>query len=164
MQIGALDHVNVRTTQVDAMADWYERILGMRRGRRPDFPFPGAWLYAGSHPAVHLVGVEGDPSSIEPKIEHFAFTATGLKELTARLDKMGIEYRAVRVPGFNVLQGFPPSLPSALTSAKRLAAFPAMGSPSQEPEGCKTTRTVEANHPPRPSRECACLDSNEIVE
>ncbi|MGI9480997.1 MAG: VOC family protein [Hyphomicrobiales bacterium] len=104
MQLEKLDHVNIRTANLKEMVEWYGSVLGMENGERPPFSFPGAWLYAGSHPAVHLVGVEGKPSSIEPKIEHFAFTASGLKELTARLDKMGIDYRAVRVPGIDVLQ------------------------------------------------------------
>ena len=42
MQIGKLDHVNVRTNQLDAMIGWYTDVLGMRTGARPDFPFPGA--------------------------------------------------------------------------------------------------------------------------
>ena len=107
MQIGALDHVNVRTTQVDAMADWYERILGMRRGRRPDFPFPGAWLYAGDHAAVHLVGIDGPPaagSETALKLEHFAFSATGRAAFESRLNELGEAYRISKVPGFGLTQ------------------------------------------------------------
>ncbi|MEJ2178651.1 MAG: VOC family protein, partial [Gammaproteobacteria bacterium] len=56
MQIEKLDHVNVRTTQLDAMIDWYTNVLGMRIGDRPDFRFPGAWMYTGEAAPVHLVG------------------------------------------------------------------------------------------------------------
>lgn len=107
MHIGALDHVNVRTTQVDAMADWYERVLGMRRGRRPDFPFPGAWLYTGDHAAVHLVGIDGPPatgSETALKLEHFAFSATGRADFESRLKKLGEAYRISKVPGFGLTQ------------------------------------------------------------
>ena len=63
MQIGNLDHVNVRTSQLDAMIDWYSNILGLRQGDRPNFPFPGAWMYAGDQAVVHLVEVDGDPGT-----------------------------------------------------------------------------------------------------
>ena len=92
MQLGKLDHVNIRTANLEEMVEWYTTVLGMEVGDRPPFAFPGAWLYSEGQPFVHLVGVEENPSSIEPKIEHFAFSATGLKELTARLDQKSIEY------------------------------------------------------------------------
>ena len=60
MQIGKLDHVNLRTNQLDKMIDWYTNILGMRSGLRPDFQFPGAWMYGGDDASVHLVEVDGD--------------------------------------------------------------------------------------------------------
>ena len=34
-----LDHVNVRTANLDGMVEWYGRMLGMHPGPRPDFPF-----------------------------------------------------------------------------------------------------------------------------
>ena len=55
MQIGTLEHVNVQTAKLDEMVAWYDRILGMPAGWRPNFPFGGAWLYVGTAPVVHLV-------------------------------------------------------------------------------------------------------------
>ena len=54
----------------------------MRAGERPPFPFPGAWLYCGDEPVVHLVGVDEQPEKPGklPQLEHFAFSAKGLKE------------------------------------------------------------------------------------
>ncbi len=105
MQLDRLDHVNLRTAKLDAMVDWYCTILGMENGARPPFPFPGAWLYAGEHAVVHLIGVDAPPPDAgDLKIEHFALTATGLSEFMARLDSADIAYQAVRVPGFNILQ------------------------------------------------------------
>ena len=54
MRIEQLNHVNIRTTQLDAMIEWYTNVLGMRSGDRPNFPFPGAWMYAGDSAALHL--------------------------------------------------------------------------------------------------------------
>lgn len=46
MQIGKLDHTNLHNTRLDFMIDWYTNVPGMRTGHRPDFSFPGAWMYA----------------------------------------------------------------------------------------------------------------------
>jgi catechol 2,3-dioxygenase-like lactoylglutathione lyase family enzyme len=99
MQVKKLDHVNVHTTNVDRLVEWYGRVLGMRAGDRPPFPFPGAWLYCGGEPTVHLVGVDkvARPEGL-PQLEHFAFSATGLEEFMGRLDREGIRYEARKVP------------------------------------------------------------------
>lgn len=104
MQLNKLDHVNIRTANLANMVTWYCDVLGMENGMRPPFPFPGAWLYAGEHAAVHLVGVDDAPKSVEPGIEHFAMSASGLQDFVERLDASGTEYRAVRVPGIGLLQ------------------------------------------------------------
>ena len=107
MQVSALDHVNVRTTQLEAMAEWYERVLSLRRGARPDFPFPGAWLYAGDQAVVHLVGIDGPPatgSETALKLEHFAFAASGRAAFEARLTDLGEAFRISEVPGIGVIK------------------------------------------------------------
>mgnify|MGYP002137710046 CR=1 FL=1 len=40
----------------------------MKAGNRPPFPFPGAWLYTGDHPAVHLVGVAREMREVELRV------------------------------------------------------------------------------------------------
>ena len=104
MGITRLDHVNIRTANLDDLVEWYSRVLGLETGPRPPFSFPGAWIYAGEDAVIHLVGVESEPSGIEPKLEHFALSATGLDKFLAHLDDCGTEYSARRVPGFNILQ------------------------------------------------------------
>jgi catechol 2,3-dioxygenase-like lactoylglutathione lyase family enzyme len=102
MRIGRLDHVNLRTTRLDEMIAWYGDILGIKPGPRPDFAFPGAWLYAGEDAAVHLVGIDGEPavgSEAKLKLEHFAFTATGAAVFEARLKERGERYRRSLQPG-----------------------------------------------------------------
>ena len=104
MQLGRFDHVNVRTADVGRMTGWYERVLGMKSGKRPPFPFPGAWLYVGDHPSVHLVGVPQQPEVTGMRIEHFAFQASGLKAFLARLKRDGERYDLGVVPGFGLVQ------------------------------------------------------------
>ncbi|KEO57282.1 hypothetical protein [Thioclava indica] len=57
MQLRRRDHVNIQVTQVKAKVAWYRDILGLRTGPRPDFPIPGAWLYAEDTAMLHLVAV-----------------------------------------------------------------------------------------------------------
>ena len=107
MQIEKLDHVNLRTTQLKALIDWYTDVLGMRAGDRPDFPFPGAWMYAGEAAVVHLIDIEGAPgigSEVELKLEHFAFSAKGRFEFEAKLEALGERYQQLEIPSFNIIQ------------------------------------------------------------
>ncbi|MEX0347377.1 MAG: VOC family protein [Rhizobiaceae bacterium] len=104
MHIGKLDHVNIKTSNLSKMVKWYREVLDMPEGFRPPFPFPGAWLYAGNDAVVHLVGVDENPQSIDPKIEHFALTASGLADFVKKLGELGVDYDPVRVPGTDILQ------------------------------------------------------------
>ena len=101
-----LDHVNVRTAQLDEMVDWYGRMLGMRTGPRPGFPFPGAWLYAGEHAIIHLVGQGARPEAADAdlRLEHFAISATGLAELVERATAAGERCEVRKVPDFPIVQ------------------------------------------------------------
>ena len=104
MRIGTLEHVNVQTSRLVEMITWYDRILGMPAGWRPDFPFPGAWLYSGDQkPTVHLVGVAKEqPGGL--KLEHFAFAATGLATFIATLDRERVKYDLIRVRDAGIVQ------------------------------------------------------------
>ena len=92
--IERLDHINIRTVNLDAMTAWYRDVLGLRLGVRPEFHIPGAWLYAGEVAVVHLI--EADPPPDPPGgslgLEHGAFWATGFAEMKARLDGAGQDY------------------------------------------------------------------------
>ena len=107
MPVEKLDHVNVRTTQLEVMVDWYTNILGMKRGERPNFPFPGAWMYMGDDICVHLVGIDGEPatgSEAELKLEHFAFAATGRAAFEETLESAGERFECSNVPSTNIVQ------------------------------------------------------------
>lgn len=107
MLVKRLDHVNVRTAQLDVMIAWYTDILGLRAGDRPDFPFPGAWMYASESVAVHLVGVDGDAgvgSEKHLKLEHFAFAATGSERFEQHLKDRGLRYEKAVIASANLIQ------------------------------------------------------------
>lgn len=104
--IERLDHLNIRTAQLDAMIAWYSEFLGMTSGPRPPFPFPGAWMYANGFALVHMVGVDVEPASdpSDLKLEHGAFRATGFQEMIAKLEAAGERYTIDPVPGFPIVQ------------------------------------------------------------
>ncbi|WP_299751194.1 VOC family protein [uncultured Boseongicola sp.] len=105
MPVLAFDHVNVRTAQLDEMITFYGAILDLHPGKRPDFGFPGAWLYLGDHPYIHLVGVDGSVAAgLNLSLEHFAFSATGLADFRALLDAHTIDHRLAVVPGMPIVQ------------------------------------------------------------
>lgn len=104
--IERLDHLNIRTARLDEMIEWYGAVLGLTPGPRPNFDFPGAWLYANGQALVHLVGV--DPAPADPgadlKLEHGAFSARGFAEFRALLEARGERMRIVALPGMPVVQ------------------------------------------------------------
>ena len=101
--LNALDHVNIRTADVERLATFYGEVLGLMRGPRPPFPFGGAWLYCGAKAAIHLVDAsEAPPHSYDPLVlglSHFAFSATGLAAFVARLQGLGIAHHVGQLPG-----------------------------------------------------------------
>ncbi|MCH7544592.1 MAG: VOC family protein [Proteobacteria bacterium] len=99
MALSALDHFTIVTADLDASVAFYTGILGLADGPRPAFDGPGAWLYCGDRPAVHLVGGGGGKDTGTGAIDHVAFRASGLDDHRARLDERGIAYRERDVPG-----------------------------------------------------------------
>ena len=101
----ALDHVNIRTANLDEMIAWYGEILGLHPGKRPPFSFPGAWLYLGDRAVVHLVGKTAPPDPGDDLgLEHFAFRAQGMDRFTRLLTERGIAHSIDPVPGIPVTQ------------------------------------------------------------
>ena len=104
MGLLALDHVNIRTAQLDAMVRFYEDVVGLKQGERPPFSVGGSWLYCGARPVVHLIEVaEGTAWSVGA-LEHYAFEAEGLREFVDHLQAVGTAYEVAPVPGTGVRQ------------------------------------------------------------
>ena len=105
MPIQRLDHVNIRTANLEDMTAWYEEVLGFKAGWRPPFAFPGAWLYAGNDAVVHLIGVDRSPGMADDlQLEHFAFTATDMDGFVAGLERLEVPYRIANVPDTDLVQ------------------------------------------------------------
>ena len=70
MEIKRIDHYSIRTLDVEASRKFYTDVIGLTVGPRPEFKFPGLWLYNGKPPAdlehsngnygiVHVMGSDG---------------------------------------------------------------------------------------------------------
>lgn len=102
MQIGELEHVNLRTPDLARAVRWYERVLGMRSGDKPDVDQVFAWMYSGSKPTVHIVEAKSVKPIENPTLEHFSFSAKGLKSFLELLRREQVAYSTILVPGVNI--------------------------------------------------------------
>jgi len=122
MSLSSLDHCSIRTVELKETRDFYVDILGMDDGDRPEFPFPGNWLYVDGVAVVHLVGVDpDDPSGLQQYLggdisaesldgsgafDHIAFRAKDPEVLIQRLKDKGYPFRERQVPSMDLFQVF----------------------------------------------------------
>lgn len=104
MQLKWLDHVNIRTGNLDTMTRFYTEVIGLEVGARPSFRFNGAWLYLGAQAVVHLVERERTPPGEHPRMEHFAIRARGMASFLDRLKARGVDYDIATVPDLEIRQ------------------------------------------------------------
>lgn len=122
----SLNHFSIRTVDLDACERFYCGLLGLSKGPRPPFPFPGLWLYAGdtgdyANAVVHIIGIDrNDPEGLKKylgdrdetslagsgAVDHVAFFVTGLAGMLKKLGDAGIEGRERTVPLLGLHQVF----------------------------------------------------------
>ncbi|NND49460.1 MAG: glyoxalase [Rhizobiales bacterium] len=100
------DHVNIRSRDMEAMRSFLEEIVGLKPGARPDFPFPGYWLYAGDQAVVHMIEWKEEEDLHAGPVDHIAFGTFDFDEKRAELDATGHKYRVADVPGLPLKQIF----------------------------------------------------------
>ena len=121
-----LNHFSIRTIDMAATRRFYESVLGLTVGPRPDFPFPGLWMYRGDHAdvanaVVHIIGMDPNDADGLKKylgdrdiaslrgsgaVDHVAFFADGLARMLAHLEGLGITARQRTVPSIGLHQVF----------------------------------------------------------
>src|SRR5436190_2485944 len=109
MSVGLLDHFNIRTRKLADTVRFYEDILGLQNGDRPNFAFPGAWMYSEGKPVVHLVDISatGEPQKPDSGVvHHVAFASKGFAAMNERLKSKGMAFDARQVPGGDLWQIF----------------------------------------------------------
>jgi catechol 2,3-dioxygenase-like lactoylglutathione lyase family enzyme len=109
MSVGLIDHFNIRTRRLDDTIRFYEEILGLTRGDRPNFAFPGAWMYSEGKPVVHLVDISPTDEPQKPDsgvVHHIAFASRGFAGMAQRLRSTGLSFETRQVPGGDLWQIF----------------------------------------------------------
>jgi len=100
--IPVLDHVTLRTQDLEGTRAFLESVLDLKPGFRPGFPFPGHWLYASDEPIIHLISGGGPAFDRGGEgIDHAAFRLTGYQERRRKLDVLGIPYLRMELPGLD---------------------------------------------------------------
>ena len=92
MAIQGMNHFTILTDDVEVTREFYRTLLDLTVGWRPNFNFPGLWLYAGGSPILHVIGGKTRADLKAGVIDHMAFTATDLPGTAQRLTERGIAY------------------------------------------------------------------------
>jgi catechol 2,3-dioxygenase-like lactoylglutathione lyase family enzyme len=109
MTVGVLDHFNIRTRHLDETVRFYQDVLGLENGDRPNFTFPGAWLYSEGRPVVHVVDISPTTEPQKPDsgvVHHVAFASRDFSGMKARLQARGTAFDIRQVPGGELWQIF----------------------------------------------------------
>src|SRR6202171_1252097 len=102
MSVGVLDHFNIRTRKLADTARFYEDILGLEKGDRAIFAFPGAWMYSEGKPVVHLVDISPTDEQQKPDsgvVHHVAFASRDFADMKRRLQSKGMAFGVRQGPG-----------------------------------------------------------------
>ncbi len=120
MGIARLDHYSIRTTDLDSTTKFYRDVLGFEVGPRPNFPFPGVWLYNNGLAVVHVIGIDpNDTSGLmdylgdraqsglgSGMVDHVAFYGTEIDMIRSRIQGAGLEFTERKVPALDLEQIF----------------------------------------------------------
>ena len=102
MSVGVLDHFNIRTRKLADTVRFYEDILGLENGDRPNFAFPGAWMYSEGKPVVHLVDISPTEEQQKPDsgvVHDLAFVSRDFSGMKRRLQSTGIAFDGAGLNG-----------------------------------------------------------------
>lgn len=124
----AINHFAIRSQNADMTRDFFMKTLDLVPGPRPNFPFPGYWLYKSDsdhssylNAVIHIVGINpNDKAGLiqylgdrelptlhgTGAIDHLAFFATGLEKMLDHLTQLGVPFRERLVPTIGLHQLF----------------------------------------------------------
>src|ERR1700682_4997863 len=109
VSVGVLDHFNIPTRKLPDTVRFSEDILGRTKGARPNFAFPGAWMYSEGKPVVHLVDISPTQEAQKPDsgvVHHVAFASRDFTGMKQRLESKGMKFDSRQVPGGELWQIF----------------------------------------------------------
>ena len=113
--VAGIDHVNIVTHDLDATADFYARLLGLRRGESAGAAMgrKGAWMFDAQVNAIVHLGWKDperdyaagyEPGGPTGAVHHIAFRCHGFAAMKARVEAMGLEYRTLENAAYSFRQ------------------------------------------------------------
>ena len=96
-----LDHVTIRTRDLQATRSFFLTVFDLKEGERPLAirRIPGHWLYSEGHPLVHIIGSQGSGFDRSAEaIDHVGLRLEGYAEFRSKLDQLGIHYSTMDLP------------------------------------------------------------------
>src|ERR1700694_5421086 len=101
VSVGVLDHFNIRTRKLADTVRVYQDVMGLEKGPRPNFAFPGAWVYSEGKAVVHLADISQPEEPQKPAsgvVHHVAFASQGFAGMQQRLKSKGMKFDSRQVP------------------------------------------------------------------
>jgi glyoxylase I family protein len=95
LRIQHLNHIARPTRRLEESRRFYVEVLGAREISRPDFSFPGAWLYLPGM-QIHLIedaSLPDGPVEINTRERHTAFAVEDVDAMEEVLKAHGVRYR-----------------------------------------------------------------------
>lgn len=98
IQIDFLDHVAIRVKDMTVSAQWYEKVLGLKKYELPEWGGVPIFLLSGKSGIALFPATTEDPEldarSKNVKIDHFAFHVNreNFEKAVARYEELGLEY------------------------------------------------------------------------
>lgn len=95
LPLQAVNHVGLVTRRLEDSRRFYREVLGFREVARPNFDFPGAWLYNYGL-MIHLIQNELAPDpdgEIQTRGNHLALHADDLAAVERLLGEHGVAFR-----------------------------------------------------------------------
>ena len=111
MRIVDINHVAIKTLDLDATNAFYTDVLGMKKAYRPDFDFPGSWLQMGGT-MIHVmaghaaVDKNGKFSRGGAAVDHISIMAEGFDSFRDNFKKRGMDWREFGIPEAGIWQLF----------------------------------------------------------
>ena len=111
MRLVDINHVAIRTLDLDKTNKFYTEVLGMGLAMRPPFDFPGSWLQIGQT-MIHVMAGnaaydrEGKFRPMGGSVDHISITAEGFDDYAKRFSQHGLEWREFAVPEADICQLF----------------------------------------------------------
>lgn len=92
-----LDHNLIMTTNLGACDTFLVDIVGLERGERPPFPFPGAWYYSEGKAIAHVAESQRVKAGAGP-IDHLALSGANYDDLMQRVRSNNVRFHETDVP------------------------------------------------------------------